>query len=132
MQENTSISMQWNSLIRTALNKTDDIRLHHKAELGESHQKVYPLKREGSFTSNSPHFECIISKQMVGIFITIWARSPLLPYIRHTSVSSVGCGIFGCLGNKVQIIHILISTRKQNILISQFLCPNALFLLVFG
>ncbi|KAG5617636.1 hypothetical protein H5410_017460 [Solanum commersonii] len=104
VQENTSISMQWNSLIRAALNKTDDISLHQKAELGESHQKVYPLKRERSFTtsktSHSPHFECIISKQMVGVFITIWARSPLLPYIRHISVSSVGCGIFGCLGNK--------------------------------
>ncbi|XP_019228380.1 PREDICTED: type IV inositol polyphosphate 5-phosphatase 9-like isoform X2 [Nicotiana attenuata] len=91
--ENSSISMQWNSLIRAALNKTDIG--HQKAEVGES-QKVYPLKRE----NNSPHFECIISKQMVGIFITIWARIPLLPYIRHTSVSSVGCGIFGCLGNK--------------------------------
>ncbi|XP_016477064.1 type IV inositol polyphosphate 5-phosphatase 9-like isoform X1 [Nicotiana tabacum] len=100
--ENTSISMQWNSLIRAALNKT--AISHQKAEAGEN-QKVYPLKREGSFTTsatnNSPHdFECIISKQMVGIFITIWARIPLLPYIRHTSVSSVGCGIFGCLGNK--------------------------------
>ncbi|XP_055827714.1 type IV inositol polyphosphate 5-phosphatase 9-like [Solanum dulcamara] len=103
VQENTSISMQWNSLISAALNKTDAISLQ-KAELGESHQKVYPLKREGSFTtsttSNSPHFECIISKQMVGIFITIWTRSPLIPHIKHTSVSSVGCGIFGFLGNK--------------------------------
>ncbi|CAN4085443.1 unnamed protein product [Withania somnifera] len=99
--------MQWNSLIRAALNKTDANKSTsslQKAELGESHQKVYPLKGEGSFTtstaSNSPHFECIISKQTVGVFITIWARSPLLPYIRHTSVSSVGCGIFGYLGNK--------------------------------
>ncbi|CAN4085442.1 unnamed protein product [Withania somnifera] len=107
VQKNTSISMQWNSLIRAALNKTDANKSTsslQKAELGESHQKVYPLKGEGSFTtstaSNSPHFECIISKQTVGVFITIWARSPLLPYIRHTSVSSVGCGIFGYLGNK--------------------------------
>ncbi|KAM3319481.1 type IV inositol polyphosphate 5-phosphatase 9 isoform X1 [Capsicum chacoense] len=103
VQENTSISMQWNSLISAALNKTDATKSSislQKAELGESHQKVYPLKKEGSFTTSTTHFECITSKQMVGIFITIWARSPLLPYIRHTSVSSVGCGIFGCLGNK--------------------------------
>ncbi|CAN4089271.1 unnamed protein product [Withania somnifera] len=104
VQENTSISMQWNSLIRAALNKTDAISLQ-MAELGESHQKVYPLKREGSFNTstsgiNSPHIECIISKQMVGVFITIWARSSLVPYIKHISVSSVGCGIFGYLGNK--------------------------------
>ncbi|XP_059306774.1 type IV inositol polyphosphate 5-phosphatase 9-like [Lycium ferocissimum] len=97
VQESTSISMQWNSLIRASLNMTDAI--NQKAEVGEN-QKVYPLKTEGSTTSNSPQFECIISKQMVGIFITIWARTNLLPYISHTSVSSVGCGIFGRLGNK--------------------------------
>ncbi|OIT02459.1 PREDICTED: type IV inositol polyphosphate 5-phosphatase 9-like isoform X1 [Nicotiana attenuata] len=93
--ENTILCMQWNSLIRTALNKiaVNNITLQKVEE--EENQKVYPLNKE-----SSSHFECIISKQMVGVFITIWARSPLLPFIRHTSVSSVGCGIFGYLGNK--------------------------------
>lgn len=91
------LCMQWNSLIRTALNKiaVNNIILQKVEE--EENQKVYPPNKE-----SSSHFECIISKQMVGVFITIWARSPLLPYIRHTSVSSVGCGIFGYLGNKVK------------------------------
>ncbi|KAJ8537087.1 hypothetical protein K7X08_035488 [Anisodus acutangulus] len=84
-QENKSIYMQWNSLIRTALNKPPE---HRRVGKEKVQQVIHHI------------FECIISKQMVGIFITIWARTPLLPYIRHTSVSSVGCGIFGCLGNK--------------------------------
>ncbi|KAF3658182.1 putative protease Do-like 9-like [Capsicum annuum] len=43
VQENTSISMQWNSLICAALNKTDATKSSislQKAELGESHQKA--------------------------------------------------------------------------------------------
>jgi phosphatidylinositol-bisphosphatase len=45
---------------------------------------------------------------MVGIFITIWVRGDLLPYIQQASVSCVGCGIMGCLGNKVYI-HIFLT-----------------------
>ncbi|XP_049345235.1 type IV inositol polyphosphate 5-phosphatase 9-like isoform X2 [Solanum verrucosum] len=101
--ENTTICMQWNSLISTALNKIDvnNITLQEAEE--EENVRVYPLKKGSSLkfnVENSTQFECIISKQMVGIFITVWARSPLLPYISHTSVSCVGCGIFGYLGNK--------------------------------
>ncbi|XP_059300086.1 type IV inositol polyphosphate 5-phosphatase 9-like isoform X2 [Lycium ferocissimum] len=101
--ENTNLCMQWNSLIGKALNKiaVNNITLQKSEE--EESQKVYPLKNGSSLKfnmDNSTQFECIISKQMVGIFITIWVRSPLLPYISHTSVSSVGCGIFGYLGNK--------------------------------
>ncbi|KAM3322480.1 type IV inositol polyphosphate 5-phosphatase 9 [Capsicum chacoense] len=101
--ENTTICMQWNSLIRKALNKIADNDITLQTTEEEDILKVYPLKKGSSlkFTmENSTQFECIISKQMVGIFITIWVRSPLLPYISRTSVSCVGCGIFGYLGNK--------------------------------
>jgi hypothetical protein len=50
---------------------------------------------------------------MVGIFITVWVRNDLLPYIQHPSVSCVGCGIMGCLGNKVRI-YITHVMRKKN------------------
>ncbi|KAJ4960210.1 hypothetical protein NE237_020120 [Protea cynaroides] len=76
--ENSRISTKWNSLIRAALNK-----------------------RGISMKSNVPwDFQCIISKQMVGIFISVWVRSGLRKYIRNESVSCVGCGLMGCLGNK--------------------------------
>ncbi|KAL8249673.1 hypothetical protein R6Q59_006541 [Mikania micrantha] len=47
-----------------------------------------------------PEFRCLISKQMVGIMISVWVRSDLHPFFRNPSVSCVGCGIMGCLGNK--------------------------------
>ncbi|XP_071724182.1 type IV inositol polyphosphate 5-phosphatase 9 [Rutidosis leptorrhynchoides] len=69
--ENNKTLSKWNSLIREVLNK----KLHQD-------------------------FKYIISKQMVGIMISVWVRSHLRPFIRDPSVSCVGCGIMGCLGNK--------------------------------
>jgi hypothetical protein len=42
----------------------------------------------------------IVSKQMVGIYITIWIRSDLRHHVHDIKVCSVGCGIFNYLGNK--------------------------------
>lgn len=43
----------------------------------------------------------ISSKQMVGIFLSIWTRKDLVPHIAHLRMDSVGRGIMGYLGNKV-------------------------------
>ncbi|XP_011000718.1 PREDICTED: type I inositol 1,4,5-trisphosphate 5-phosphatase CVP2-like isoform X2 [Populus euphratica] len=103
--ENSKICTKWNSLIREALNNSTSKPVHED-KVGEF-QKVLPVKKNrssnslGKSSNTFPHcFDCIISKQMVGIFITIWVRGDLLPYIQHPSVSCVGCGIMGCLGNK--------------------------------
>ncbi|KMT08821.1 hypothetical protein BVRB_6g135450 [Beta vulgaris subsp. vulgaris] len=45
-------------------------------------------------------YNLISSKQMVGLFLSVWARKELIPYIGHLRVSSMGTGIMGCLGNK--------------------------------
>ncbi|XVF15153.1 hypothetical protein REPUB_Repub09cG0125400 [Reevesia pubescens] len=45
-------------------------------------------------------YRLIATKQMVGIFLSVWARKKLVPYIAHLRVSSVGRGIMGRLGNK--------------------------------
>ncbi|XP_017224748.1 type IV inositol polyphosphate 5-phosphatase 9 isoform X2 [Daucus carota subsp. sativus] len=72
--EEGKICMKWNSLIRKTLNKNT---------CGAEHD-----------------FRCLISKQMVGILISVWVRTDLLSFVRGPSVSCVGCGIMGCLGNK--------------------------------
>lgn len=102
VSENSNVSMKWNSLIQRTLNKrmvTED-RLGN-AEAGET-QRTYPVKKQNLIYSSASDFECIISKQMVGIFITVWARTELHGYISHPSISCVGCGILGRLGNKVE------------------------------
>ncbi|KAJ4715685.1 Type I inositol polyphosphate 5-phosphatase 5 [Melia azedarach] len=45
-------------------------------------------------------YKLIASKQMVGIFLSIWAREDLVPHIAHLRLSSVGRGIMNRLGNK--------------------------------
>ncbi|XP_058085481.1 type I inositol polyphosphate 5-phosphatase 5-like [Magnolia sinica] len=53
------------------------------------------------FPSQNHLSYCLIaSKQMVGIFLSVWVRNELVPHIGHLRVSSVGRGIMGCLGNK--------------------------------
>jgi hypothetical protein len=37
---------------------------------------------------------------MVGILLTVWVRGDLRRFVRRASVSCVGCGVMGCLGNK--------------------------------
>ncbi|KAF6154080.1 hypothetical protein GIB67_031341 [Kingdonia uniflora] len=46
------------------------------------------------------NYRLITSKQMVGIFLSVWVRSDLVQHIGHLRVSSIGRGIMGCLGNK--------------------------------
>lgn len=76
-ENSNKISMKWNFKTREALNN-----------------KTHRSRR------NHDQFQCIVSKQMVGILISVWVRCSLRPFIHHPSVSCVGCGIMGCLGNK--------------------------------
>ncbi|GAB2282348.1 Type I inositol polyphosphate 5-phosphatase 4 [Dionaea muscipula] len=47
---------------------------------------------------------CLVaSKQMVGIFLTVWVRSDLRDDVRNLKVSCVGRGLMGYLGNKGSI-----------------------------
>ncbi|KAK6938233.1 hypothetical protein RJ641_031741, partial [Dillenia turbinata] len=42
----------------------------------------------------------IVSKQMVGIFLTVWVRRSLRRHIQNVKVSTVGVGVMGYIGNK--------------------------------
>jgi hypothetical protein len=87
------VSAKWNSLIGEALNR----RCREEGGANSSAKDD-----EGSVSvEGSQGFRCIRSKQMVGIFTSVWARSSLRPLIRHLDASCIGSGIMGCLGNKV-------------------------------
>ncbi|KZV21762.1 hypothetical protein F511_02920 [Dorcoceras hygrometricum] len=95
--DDTNTCSKWNALIGVALNTRRVTKgVIDASEAGEI-QRIYPMK---TANSTAPDFQCLISKQMVGVFITVWVRKELHGYIRHPSFSCVGCGIFGYLGNK--------------------------------
>ncbi|KAK7391208.1 hypothetical protein VNO78_19620 [Psophocarpus tetragonolobus] len=67
----------------------DDIGLLAEVDL----EALMKRKRRSSYVR-------IVSKQMVGIFITIWVRRSLRKHIQNLKVSTVGVGVMGYIGNK--------------------------------
>ncbi|KAK9145156.1 hypothetical protein Sjap_005059 [Stephania japonica] len=55
----------------------------------------------------------IVSKQMVGIYVSVWVRKSLRRHINNLKVSPVGVGIMGYMGNKgsISISMSLFQTR---------------------
>ncbi|GAB4841560.1 hypothetical protein Ancab_022274 [Ancistrocladus abbreviatus] len=69
-----------------------------------------PVGYSGTFPVEDTHGQrgqsryCLVaSKQMVGIFLTIWVGSDLRDDVRNFKVSCVGRGLIGYLGNKGSI-----------------------------
>ena len=67
-----------------------------------------PMSYGGSFAIEETNRQmghsryCLVSsKQMVGIFLTVWVKSDLRDDVRSMKVSCVGRGLMGYLGNKV-------------------------------
>ncbi|CAO2210990.1 unnamed protein product [Urochloa humidicola] len=80
-----SAAMKWQILIGDALNNRRSAQ-----EGGE----------EEAIDQEKDAFRCVVSKQMVGIFVSVWARSGLRRHVRHAGVARVGAGVLGRLGNK--------------------------------
>ncbi|KAJ2223097.1 hypothetical protein H4R99_007035 [Coemansia sp. RSA 1722] len=45
-------------------------------------------------------YSALVSKQLIGMFIKVYARIDVLAHIRYVQTASVGCGIMGMVGNK--------------------------------
>jgi hypothetical protein len=56
----------------------------------------------------------VASKQMVGIFISVWVRSDLRRYVNNVKVCVVGCGILNFLRNKVYFDSLFSSFNVSN------------------
>jgi len=67
------------------------------------------FNEEGYAMPGHSRYCLVASKQMVGIYLTIWVRSELKDHVQNMKVSCVGRGLMGYLGNKVNFksSHIL-------------------------
>ncbi|KAI4385793.1 hypothetical protein MLD38_003787 [Melastoma candidum] len=65
---------------------------------GLSGYEISELANAGA--ANTRRYSLIASKQMVGIFVTVWMKTELVQHVAHLRISSVSRGIMGCLGNK--------------------------------
>ncbi|CAA0832113.1 DNAse I-like superfamily protein [Striga hermonthica] len=59
--------------------------------------------RDRNLGKSMRHYCLVASKQMVGIFLTVWVKSDLRDAVRNLKVSCVGRGLMGYLGNKGSI-----------------------------
>jgi hypothetical protein len=106
------VGMRWIELTRAALNRSSSSHAQRGGGSGVGsgsgsgdgggRQKVHPLRDGGGGGLACRDYRCVVSKQMVGVLLTVWVRSDLRRFVRRASVSCVGCGVMGCLGNKVR------------------------------
>uniref|UniRef100_A0A0E0CXP1 Inositol polyphosphate-related phosphatase domain-containing protein n=1 Tax=Oryza meridionalis TaxID=40149 RepID=A0A0E0CXP1_9ORYZ len=116
------VGMRWNELVRAALNRSSPSAPNSSHDQREAkgtgggaaaaagggeikqqaaQQKVHPVRDGvGGGELACRDYRCVVSKQMVGILLTVWVRADLARFVRRASVSCVGCGVMGCLGNK--------------------------------
>lgn len=48
----------------------------------------------------------VAAKQMVGVYLSIWVRRPMLQHIRGVQVTCIGTGVLGYLGNKGRLLRV--------------------------
>lgn len=65
-----------------------------------SYSAYAPAEDAGSVHGHS-RYSLVASKQMVGLYLTVWVRSELTEHVRNVKVSCIGRGLMGYLGNKV-------------------------------
>lgn len=91
----------------------------------EDHALIKPLlptSRVHSYPiNNCIHYVCVASKQMVGIHMSVWVRRKLQRHIHNLTVSCVGLGLMGCLGNKGSISVSMVLHRTSFCFISTHL-----------
>ena len=56
----------------------------------------------------------VAAKQMVGVYLSVWVRRPLLQHLRGVQVTSIGTGVLGLLGNKGGILPVLAGIETQS------------------
>ncbi|KAH7859012.1 hypothetical protein Vadar_030376 [Vaccinium darrowii] len=64
---------------------------------------LFSTTEDGYRVRGQSGYYLVASKQMVGIFLTVWVKSDLREHVRNMKVSCVGRGLMGYLGNKGSI-----------------------------
>ncbi|PPS15174.1 hypothetical protein GOBAR_AA05409 [Gossypium barbadense] len=97
-------SFRWGSSI------SDDENEHGDSPSNTQYSQHSPMSCGGFFSEEESNrqmghsrYSLVASKQMVGIFLTIWVKSDLRDDVHSMKVSCVGRGLMGYLGNKGSI-----------------------------
>ncbi|KAJ1263820.1 hypothetical protein BS78_09G216000 [Paspalum vaginatum] len=99
-----------NELLSESNNDSDgELHLLDSAKSNTSARRLQPLDLACSVNNHNrvekkiPQYVRVISKQMVGVFLSVWVRRSLQKHIQNLRVSIVGVGTRGFIGNKGSI-----------------------------
>uniref|UniRef100_A0A2P2LEE5 Inositol polyphosphate-related phosphatase domain-containing protein n=1 Tax=Rhizophora mucronata TaxID=61149 RepID=A0A2P2LEE5_RHIMU len=87
-----------------AIDSLDDVPDVSSEEEDDTFFQVASEQNNHAFIEDNrnshPKYVRIVSKQMVGIYVSIWVRKRLRKHINNLKVSPVGVGLMGYMGNK--------------------------------
>lgn len=87
------------------LNPFSDASDPSSEEEDDFFEELSEVKQDNSLEKGTvklhPRYVRIVSKQMVGIYVSIWVRRGLRRHVNNLKVSPVGVGLMGYMGNKV-------------------------------
>lgn len=85
--------------VKTAEDWLCEVNMREEADVTE--QSPLVNSSQSLRKHSGSQYSRVASKQMVGVFISVWVRSGLRRYVHNVKVSVVGCGILNFLRNKV-------------------------------
>ncbi|KAK9667886.1 hypothetical protein RND81_13G018200 [Saponaria officinalis] len=95
----SDISLDFASDLSKGVSEEEDEEIDAFIDLPEDTSVGY----DSTGYNSRPRYVRIVSKQMVGIHISVWVRRKLRRHISNLKVSPVGVGLMGYMGNKGSI-----------------------------
>ncbi|KAK7406365.1 hypothetical protein VNO78_07989 [Psophocarpus tetragonolobus] len=101
---NLGLLWQEEQVIPEVLDSLEDVSDVLSADDGDTFNELLNSeddKKLGAMQScPSPRYVRIVSKQMVGIYVSVWVQRRLRRHVNNLKVSPVGVGLMGYMGNK--------------------------------
>ncbi|KAA8525922.1 hypothetical protein F0562_007978 [Nyssa sinensis] len=86
------------------LDSLSDVSDQFSEDEDDSFFETSELQQENALVKDGvksrPRYVRIVSKQMVGIYVSVWVRRRLRRHINNLKVSPIGVGLMGYMGNK--------------------------------
>lgn len=102
---NLSLFMREKQLVPQVFDSIDDVSDKLSDEEDDSFSELLQNNNkdgdEIDTVKSYPEYVRIVSKQMVGIYVSVWVQRRLRRHVNNLKVSSVGVGLMGYMGNKV-------------------------------
>lgn len=96
---NCVLEMERNKAAKDFCFRCQESNLNSDDSSTEEEDDNFPISV--ALATSQMKYSLVASKQMVGIFVSVWMKKELVQYVGHLRICCTSRGIMGCLGNKV-------------------------------